>query len=122
VERFHFISRRHFCREKGHCFVRGSLSEEEIVFLAREAREQNEKAIKMFSGWSCAVFALSMVGCGSGTAGSEGQTGGGTTSRLVAQTYDEQCAFCHGPDKEAGHCGDAFYRHKQPCGEYHSWQ
>ena len=41
------------------------------------------------------VFALSMVGCSSGGGG--GDEGGGTTSRQVAQTYDEQCAFCHGP-------------------------
>src|SRR5512135_3256511 len=44
------------------------------------------------------IFALSMVGCGCGTAGGGG--GGGetrrTTTRLVAQSFDEQCAFCHG--------------------------
>ncbi|MGE5841716.1 MAG: OmcA/MtrC family decaheme c-type cytochrome [Deltaproteobacteria bacterium] len=41
------------------------------------------------------IFALSMVGCGSGTAGSDGQVA--TAPVLAAQSFDEQCAFCHGP-------------------------
>ena len=39
------------------------------------------------------VFTLSIVGCGGG--GDSGGTGGGVTSSLVPQSYEEQCAFCH---------------------------
>ena len=65
------------------------------------------------------VFTLSIVGCGGG-GDSGGGTGGGATSSLVAQSYDEQCAFCHGAGKEPGCRGGAFYRNKQPAGNHHS--
>jgi hypothetical protein len=45
------------------------------------------------------VFTVSIVGCGGGGGGDSGGTGGGVTSSLVAQSYDEQCAFCHGAGK-----------------------
>jgi OmcA/MtrC family decaheme c-type cytochrome len=47
------------------------------------------------------AFAFALTGCGSGTRGTEetrvtGVTGGTASTPLVAQTFDEQCAFCHG--------------------------
>ncbi|MGD8228685.1 MAG: OmcA/MtrC family decaheme c-type cytochrome [Desulfobacteraceae bacterium] len=46
------------------------------------------------------AFALWLVGCGSSSGGGGAVADGGTVTR-VANTYDEQCALCHGPGRVA---------------------